>query len=133
MKTNFRSLSLLLNNSFFISLLLISSYGMANEMPTRYVKDIQKISDQYSADMKTFLKSLDPNTTQFESAQQAQFCAILQRYADQFHLTNQKHRKNLPLSYTVLTKREIVAQVSNAKEWQMLKQYGVQCQLNDQD
>lgn len=115
-----------------IVLLFIATQSTANDIPPRYVKDIQTVSDQYSTDMKSFLKSLDPNTTQFSPEQEQKFCAILQRYADHFHQVNEKHRKNLPLSYNVMSKKEIVAQVVNSKEMQMLKQYGVQCNLNDQ-
>lgn len=119
-------------NICFLILLMIGSHVMANEIPARYVKEIQKISDQYGLEMKRFLRALDPNIERFDPHQEQEFCMILQRYADNFHQTNEQYRKNLPLSYTALSKKEIVNQVKNSKEMQLLNHYDIECNLTDQ-
>lgn len=112
-----------------VMLMLITSHVFANQVPIRYVKDIQKISDQYSLEMKSFLKSLDPSITQFKPEQKQQFCTILQRYADSFYVTTDRNRAELPLSYSKLTKQDIINKVLMSKEMEILSGYGIQCEL----
>jgi len=95
----------------------------------RYVRDVERISTQYSADMKFFLRSLDPKITEFNIQQQAQFCAIVQKYVDDMYLTADKNRQSLPLSTQSMTKQNVIDKVMVSPEMQLLKQYNIQCNL----
>ncbi|NHB57097.1 hypothetical protein G8E00_10130 [Acinetobacter shaoyimingii] len=109
---------------------MTASQVFADKVPVRYVKDIQKISEQYSLDMKKFLKSLDPSITQFKPEQKQEFCGILQRYADSFYQATDRNRSELPFSYSNLTKQDIINKVLMSKEMEILSGYGIQCNLN---
>ncbi len=90
------------------SLMMISTVSFAENIPDQYVRDIERISTRYNADMKFFLRSLDPKISQFNQAQQAQFCTILKQYVDDMYKTTDQHRKYLPLSSQSVTKQTII-------------------------
>lgn len=96
----------------------------------RYVSDVEKISDQYSLDMKFFLRSLDPKTTQFNVQQQTQFCGIVKKYVDDMYLTTDQNRSSLPPSAQSITKQSIIDKVMTSPEMQLLQKYNIQCNLN---
>lgn len=112
------------------SLMMISTVSFAENIPDQYVRDIERISTRYNADMKFFLRSLDPKISQFNQAQQAQFCAILKQYVDDMYQTTDQHRKYLPLSSQSVTKQTIIDKVMVSPEMQILKKYNIQCNLN---
>ena len=110
--------------------MVISTVSFAESIPDQYVRDIEKISTRYNADMKFFLRSLDPKISQFNQAQQAQFCGILKQYVDDMYKTTDQHRKYLPLSSQTVTKQNIIDKVMVSPEMQILKKYNIQCNLN---
>lgn len=112
------------------SLMMISTVSFAENIPDQYVRDIERISTRYNADMKFFLRSLDPKISQFNQAQQAQFCTILKQYVDDMYKTTDQHRKYLPLSSQSVTKQIIIDKVMVSPEMQILKKYNIQCNLN---
>ena len=112
------------------SLMMISTVSFAESIPDQYVRDIEQISTRYNADMKFFLRSLDPKISQFNQAQQAQFCGILKQYVDDMYKTTDQHRKYLPLSSQTVTKQNISDKVMVSPEMQILKKYNIQCNLN---
>ena len=112
------------------SFMVASTASFAESIPDQYVRDIEKISTRYNADMKFFLRSLDPKISQFNQAQQAQFCGILKQYVDDMYKTTDQHRKYLPLSSQTVTKQNIIDKVMVSPEMQILKKYNIQCNLN---
>ena len=100
---------------------------MAQEVPEKYLKEIDKISNQYNHDMKYFLRTLDAHTTSFDPAQKAQFCGIVIRYTDDFYQVTDKYRASLPLSYAQMTKQDVVQKVMQSKEMMLLSRYQIQC------
>ena len=112
------------------SFMVASTVSFAESIPDQYVRDIEKISTRYNADMKFFLRSLDPKISQFNQAQQAQFCGILKQYVDDMYKTTDQHRKYLPLSSQTVTKQNIIDKVMVSPEMQILKKYNIQCNLN---
>ena len=112
------------------SLMMISTVSFAENIPDQYVRDIERISTRYNADMKFFLRSLDPKISQFNQAQQAQFCAILKQYVDDMYKTTDQHRKYLPLSSQSVTKQTIIDKVMVSPEMKKKKKYNIQCNLN---
>ena len=112
------------------SLMVVSTASFAESVPSQYVRDIEQISTRYNADMKFFLRSLDPKISQFNQAQQAQFCGILKQYVDDMYKTTDQHRKYLPLSSQTVTKQNIIDKVMVSPEMQILKKYNIQCNLN---
>ena len=112
------------------SLMMISTVSFAENIPDQYVRDIERISARYNADMKFFLRSLDPKISQFNQSQQTQFCTILKQYVDDMYKTTDQHRKYLPLSSQSVTKQTIIDKVMVSPEMQILKKYNIQCNLN---
>ncbi len=112
------------------SFMVASTVSFAESIPDQYVRDIEQISTRYNADMKFFLRSLDPKISQFNQAQQAQFCGILKQYVDDMYKTTDQHRKYLPLSSQTVTKQNIIDKVMVSPEMQILKKYNIQCNLN---
>lgn len=110
--------------------LLSTSMVYADNVPDQYIQDIERISTRYNADMKFFLRSLDPKITQFNSAQQKQFCGILKTYVDDMYKTTDQHRKYLPVASQAITKQTIIDKVKTSPEMQILKRYNIQCDLN---
>ena len=51
------------------SLIWIGSQAIAQSVPERYVRDMDKISNTYSTDMRQFLRSLPNSTVQFNPQQ----------------------------------------------------------------
>ena len=111
------------------SLMVASIASFAESIPDQYVRDIEQISTRYNADMKFFLRSLDPKISQFNQAQQAQFCGILKQYVDDMYKTTDQHRKYLPLSSQSVTKQTIIDKVMVSPEMQILKKYNIQCEF----
>ena len=111
------------------SLMVVSTASFAESVPSQYVRDIEQISTRYNADMKFFLRSLDPKISQFNQAQQAQFCGILKQYVDDMYKTTDQHRKYLPLSSQSVTKQTIIDKVMVSPEMQILKKYNIQCEF----
>ncbi len=72
---------------FVTMLLVLSSSQIMAGVSERYVRDVEKISNQYNADMKFFLRSLDPQLNQFTPQQQLQFCGMIQKYVDDMYKT----------------------------------------------
>ncbi len=112
------------------SFMVASTVSFAESIPDQYVRDIEQISTRYNADMKFFLRSLDPKISQFNQAQQAQFCGILKQYVDDMYKTTDQHRKYLQLSSQTVTKQNIIDKVMVSPEMQILKKYNIQCNLN---
>jgi hypothetical protein len=112
---------------YFSLLTLITSQVLADNIPTRYVKDIEKISNQYNDEMRSFLKSLDPTLSEFQPHQKDQYCAIITKYADDFYKTTQKNKDSLPFSYSNMTKQDVVNKVLSSKEMELVKQYNIEC------
>ena len=112
------------------SFMVASTASFAESIPDQYVRDIERISTRYNADMKFFLRSLDPKISHFNQAQQAQFCGILKQYVDDMYKTTDQHRKYLPLSSQTVTKQNIIDKVMVSPEMQILKKYNIQCNLN---
>ena len=117
------------------TLIAMSFLVLMNSSPVlasidRYVSDVEKTSDQYSLDMKVFLRSLDPKITQFNTQQQTQFCSIVKKYVDDMYLTTDQNRQFLPPSAQSMTKQNIIDKVMTSPEMQLLQRYNIQCILN---
>ena len=110
-------------------MLLSSMQAFTANLPDRYIRDIEKISTQYNSEMKSFLKSLNPQLTQFNVQQQAQFCGIVKQYVDAMYNITDQNRQYLPLSSQSTTKQDIIDQVMLSPEMQILKKYDIQCAL----
>ena len=95
----------------------------------QYVRDVEKISSQYTADMKFFLRTLDPKTSQFSAQQQQQFCGIVKKYVDDLYQTTDQNRAYLPLTAQSMTKQIVIDKVVVSPEMQLLKKYNIQCDL----
>ena len=109
--------------------LLMTANSVFSAVSEQYVRDVERISSQYSADMKFFLRSLDPKISQFNEKQQSQFCAIVKKYVDDMYSTTDKNRQYLPLSEQSMTKQTVIDKVMQSREMQLLKQYNIQCDL----
>ncbi|MCU4412616.1 hypothetical protein KTH71_00940 [Acinetobacter sp. WU_MDCI_Axc73] len=113
----------------FLIILLVSAQTIFAGPPERYVRSIEKISNTYNTDMRSFLKSLNPQQTQFTQLQQTQFCGIVDRYVQDLYQVNDQYRSDLPLSYAKMTKQDFINQVMASKEMEILKKYNIQCHL----
>ncbi len=102
----------------------------ATGVPDQYVRTVEKISSQYSQDMKFFLRSLDPKITQFSAQQQQQFCGIVKKYVDDMYQVTDQNRQYLPLSAQSMTKQNVIDKVMTSPEMQLLKKYNIQCTLS---
>lgn len=102
----------------------------ATGVPDQYLRSVEKISSQYSNDMKFFLRSLDPKISEFSAQQQQQFCGIVKKYVDDMYQTTDQNRQYLPLSAQSMTKQTVIDKVMLSPEMQLLKKYNIQCNLN---
>lgn len=93
----------------------------------QYVNAVDKIRRSYAQDIRGFLRSLNPQTTQFTPEQQAKYCQINQRYIQDMSDAIEHHRSSLPPQYASMTKQDLIKQVAESKEMQMLAKYHVQC------
>lgn len=112
----------------FLSVLLFT-YSLSAAVPEQYVREVERISAQYNADMKFFLRSLDPKLTQFNEQQKAQFCSIVQQYVNDIYKTTDESRQYLPLSVQSMTKQNVIEKVISSSEMQLLHKYNIQCDL----
>ena len=51
-------------------------------------------------------------------------------YVDDFYQLTNKNRDSLPFSYANMTKQDVINKVKQSKEMQILKDYNIQCDLN---
>ena len=93
----------------------------------RYARQVEKISTQYNVQMKSFLRSLNPQITQFDAQQKAQYCLIVKTYVDDMYKATDENRSSLPPSYMSLTKQDVINKVNSSPEMQILKKYNIQC------
>lgn len=107
----------------------VSASSMAQQVPEKYVKEMDKISSQYNNDMKYFLRSLDSQTTSFNPQQKDQFCGIVTRYIHDFYQATDRNRSALPSSYAKMTKQDVVEKVMQSKEMLLIKKYNIQCDI----
>ncbi|WP_227554786.1 MULTISPECIES: hypothetical protein [Acinetobacter] len=96
----------------------------------RYARQVEKISTQYNMQMKNFLRSLNPQITQFDAQQKTQYCAIVKTYVDDMYKVTDENRSSLPPSYMSITKQDVINKVNSSPEMQILKKYNIQCDLN---
>lgn len=108
----------------------MGSQVMAQNVPEKYVRDLDEISNTYSADMRQFLRSLPNSTTQFNPQQKNQYCSIVSRYVGDFYQLIDQNRASLPFSYSHMTKQDVIVQVKKSKEMQLLSRYKIECNLN---
>lgn len=95
----------------------------------QYVQAVERINDRYKQDTRTFLSTLDPMQRGFTPEQQAGFCKILNKYADDLYAAADANRAYLDRQYANISKKDVIAQVVDSKEMRMLKPYNVQCDL----
>ena len=114
---------------FTLILAMSAQLAIATGVPDQYVRAVEKISNQYSADMKFFLRSLDPKITQFSPQQQQQFCGIVKKYVDDMYQVSDQNCQYLPLSVQSMTKQNVIDKVMLSPEMQLLKKYNIQCDL----
>ncbi|NAR52159.1 hypothetical protein [Acinetobacter haemolyticus] len=95
----------------------------------QYVRTVEKITATYAQDMRNFLRSLDPQLSQFTPAQQAKYCDIVNQYVQDSYAAIEKNRSQLPREYASMTKQNVIEQVTESKEMQMLKKYNIQCEF----
>lgn len=107
-----------------------SQYAVADSLE-RYARQVEKISTQYNTQMKSFLRSLNPQITQFDAQQKAQYCTIVKTYVDDMYKVTDENRSNLPPSSMSITKQDVINKVNNSPEMQILKKYNIQCDLNN--
>ena len=115
--------------ALILSLTVLSGVNYAQNVPERYVQEVERISSQYNTDMKFFLRSLDPKITQFNPAQQTQFCGIVKKYVDDMYLAADQNRQYLPAAVQSVTKQNVIDKVMVSPEMQILKKYNIQCDL----
>ena len=113
----------------FALCLFLTVESVFAQVPTQYIRDVERISNQYSSDMKLFLRSLDPNISEFNQNQKNQYCAIVKNYVDEIYLTTDQNRQYLPFSEQSITKQNIIDKVMLSPEMQLLKRYNIQCDL----
>lgn len=116
--------------AFSIVMLCFTAQVFAQDVPEKFARDLDKISTQYSADMRQFLRSLPASTHQFNPQQKNQYCSIVATYVDDFYQLTTKNRDSLPFSYANMTKQDVIDKVKQSKEMQILKDYNIQCDLN---
>lgn len=111
-------------------MIAMCSSSFAQDIPEKFARDLDKITQQYSLDMRGFLKSLPPTTVQFDAQQKNQYCSIVATYVNDFYQLTNKNRDSLPFAYANMTKQDVINQVKHSKEMQILKNYNIQCDLN---
>ena len=113
----------------FVFIILMTG-GMGNSFAAsieQYVNSVEKIRSVYAQDIRRFLRSLNPQISQFTPEQQAQYCGINQRYIQDMSDAIEKNRSSLPPQYANMTKQDVIKQVTESNEMQMLVKYNVQC------
>ena len=113
----------------FVFIILMTG-GMGNSFAAsieQYVNSVEKIRSVYAQDIRGFLRSLNPQISQFTPEQQAQYCGINQRYIQDMSDAIEKNRSSLPPQYANMTKQDVIKQVTESNEMQMLVKYNVQC------
>ncbi|KKW80086.1 hypothetical protein AAV96_06505 [Acinetobacter sp. AG1] len=106
----------------------ISSVGISSAASVeQYVNSVEKIRSVYAQDIRSFLRSLNPQISQFTPEQQAQYCGINQRYIQDMSDAIEKNRSSLPPQYANMTKQDVIKQVTESNEMQMLVKYNVRC------
>lgn len=118
------------NKILALLLIALCTPSFAQQLPERFARDLDKITQQYSQDMREFLKSLPPTTVQFNTQQKNQYCSIMATYVHDFYQLTTKNRDSLPSSYANMTKQDVIDKVQQSKEMQILKDYNIQCDLN---
>lgn len=96
----------------------------------QYVLAVEKINENYKQDTRTFLNTLNPMQRGFSAEQQADYCKILGKYADDLYSAADENRAFIDSEYRNMNKQDVVQQVMASKEMQLLKKYNVQCTLN---
>ena len=120
-----------MKNKILAALLItFCTSSFAQQIPEKYARDLDKITQQYSQDMRDFLKSLPPTTVQFDSQQKNKYCSIVATYVGDFYQLTNKNRDSLPFYYANMTKQDVINKVKQSKEMQILKDYNIQCDLN---
>jgi carbamoylphosphate synthase large subunit len=108
----------------------INSIGVSSAASIeQYANSVDKIRGAYAQDIRSFLRSLNPQTSQFTSEQQAKYCQINQRYIQDMSDAIEKNRSSLPAQYASMSKQDLIKQVVESKEMQMLAKYNVQCEF----
>ncbi len=113
-----------------ICLCILSCLGFqtfAQDVPEKYLRAVDKISTQYNLNIRNFLRSLDPQITQFNPQQKDQFCGIVNQYISDFYKVTDQNRSALPLSYASMSKQDVIQKVMLSQEMQMLAKYNVNC------
>lgn len=106
----------------------ISSVGISSAASIeQYVNAVDKIRGIYAQEIRGFLRSLNPQTSQFTPEQQAKYCQINQRYIQDMADAIERNRTSLPPQYASMTRQDLIKQVTDSKEMQMLAKYNVQC------
>ncbi|AMW79198.1 hypothetical protein AMD27_10030 [Acinetobacter sp. TGL-Y2] len=113
-----------------LSLIWVGSQAIAQNVPEKYLREMDKISNTYTTDMRQFLRSLPNSTVQFNPQQKNQYCSIVAIYVDDFYQLIDQNRASLPFSYTNMTKQDVIVQVKKSKEMQLLSRYHIECDLN---
>lgn len=113
-----------------LSLIWVGSQAIAQNVPEKYLREMDKISNTYTTDMRQFLRSLPNSTVQFNPQQKNQYCSIVATYVDEFYQLIDQNRASLPFSYTNMTKQDVIVQVKKSKEMQLLSRYHIECDLN---
>ena len=113
-----------------LGLIWVGSQAIAQNVSERYVRDMAKVSNTYSTEMRQFLRSLPNSTVQFNPQQKHQYCSIVASYVDDFYQLIAQNRTSLPLSYRDMTKQDVILQVEKSKEMQLLSRYKIECNLN---
>ena len=93
----------------------------------QYVNAVDKIRESYAQDLRGFLRSLDPQLTQFSPEQQAKYCGINQRYIQDMSGAIEQNRSSLPPQYANITRQDLIKQHVESKEIQIPTKYNVQC------
>lgn len=93
----------------------------------QYVRAVEKITATYAQDMRSFLRSLDPQLSHFTPEQQAKYCAIVNQYVKDSYAAIEKNRSHLTEQYATMTKQDVIHQVTASKEMQMIAKYNIQC------
>ena len=113
----------------FVFIILMTG-GMGNSFAAsieQYVNAVDKIRGTYAQDLRGFLRSLDPQLSQFSPEQQTKYCGINQRYIQDMSGAIEQNRSSLPPQYAGMTRQDLIKQVVESKEMQMLAKYNVQC------
>lgn len=113
-----------------LSLIWVGSQAIAQNVPEKYLREMDKISNTYATDMRQFLRSLPNSTIQFNPQQKHQYCSIVAIYVDDFYKLIDQNRASLPFSYSQMTKQDVIVQVKKSKEMQLLSRYHIECDLN---